>query len=406
MRALVLVIDGLQPAYLGPYGNEWVATSTFDRWAAEGVVFDQHFADIPEPEAFRRALRTGRHPLTPASPGPDLLTDLRAAGVRTARVGLPLSPDFPYASGWDYDLPAERDPDEPFTLKPTRRAVRRAIELLGDAPNALLLIEIDALLPPWEPSEDAVAELFADAAEDEEAEDEFGERADAILIEAEPLLPWSGPLPGRIAKDDDQLFFRLQRTYAAAVASLDAGLGWLLADCSKRGWGEEVVQVLTSGRGFPLGEHGAVGFAAAEPHEELVHLPFLLRWPNAEYAGVRVGSLSQPADMAPTLREWFGLGTGKAGGPLAGMSLVALARGANQQLREYAVIASHVGGKAIWGIRSAAWYLLIDEQHGDERRRLFVKPDDRWEVNDVRQPNLELADEMEQVLRTMTGPAP
>ena len=41
MRVLVLVVDALQPAYLGPYGNEWVATPTCDRWAADGVVFEK-----------------------------------------------------------------------------------------------------------------------------------------------------------------------------------------------------------------------------------------------------------------------------------------------------------------------------------------------------------------------------
>ena len=45
MRILVVVVDGLQPASVGAYGNEWVATPFLDRWAAEGVVFDQHLAD-------------------------------------------------------------------------------------------------------------------------------------------------------------------------------------------------------------------------------------------------------------------------------------------------------------------------------------------------------------------------
>ena len=38
MRVLVLVVDGLQAAYLGPYGNEWIDTPTLDQWAAAGVV--------------------------------------------------------------------------------------------------------------------------------------------------------------------------------------------------------------------------------------------------------------------------------------------------------------------------------------------------------------------------------
>jgi hypothetical protein len=43
-RALVIVVRGLSPAMLGAYGNEWIHTPTIDRFAARGVVYDQHFA--------------------------------------------------------------------------------------------------------------------------------------------------------------------------------------------------------------------------------------------------------------------------------------------------------------------------------------------------------------------------
>jgi arylsulfatase A-like enzyme len=129
MRVLVLTIDGLQPAYLGPYGCEWVATPTLDRWAAVGVVFDQHFADCPDIDAARHVWRTGRHALAPLARGADLIADLRAAGVRTAHVG-------PASDGWDIDLPAARDDADPLALKPTRRAVRQAIEQIGPAASA------------------------------------------------------------------------------------------------------------------------------------------------------------------------------------------------------------------------------------------------------------------------------
>ena len=44
---------------------------------------------------------------------------------------------------------------------------------------------------------------------------------------------------------------------------------------------------------------------------------------------------------------------------------------------------------------------LLDPPAADPPRtpQLFVKPDDRWEVNDLRQQNLEQADELERILR-------
>jgi arylsulfatase A-like enzyme len=367
MRIVLLDIDGLQPAFLGPFGCEWLPTPTLDRWAAAGVVFDQHFADCPDPDV-QPGWRTGRHAL--AAGGDDLLADLRVTGAMTARVGPAQS-----ANGWNIDLPTKRDAD-PLLLKPTRRAVRQAIEKLGDRENALLRIEIDALLPPWRPSAEALAETFA-VGEDEE-----------------PLEPWSDPLPDQIPMKDDVMFTRLQQTYAAAVATLDASLDRLVIDCSKRGWGNDALWILTASRGFPLGEHGAVGFAAADVHEELVHLPLMMRWPNGEPAGLRISAFTQPADLGVTARELFGLKVIGEDHPWAGRSLTSLARTGDGSTRDRLATALRRGERTLIGSRSPGWYLMLDDRP-DSERRLFVKPDDRWEVNDVRARNQDLAEELE-----------
>jgi len=373
MRVLLLDIDGLQPAYLGPYGCEWAPTPTLDHWATAGVVFDQHFADCPDP-AVTPGWRTGRHPL--AGGGTDLLVDLRAAKVTTARVGPTQA-----AAGWDIEVPAKRDA-APLELKPIRRGARQAIEQIGEAAHALLRIEIDALMPPWRPAAEALADVFVESAEDESGEAE----------------PWTADLPERIAPDDDRAFARIQNTYAAAVATLDASLAKLLVDCGKRGWGDDAMWILTAGRGFPLGEHGVVGFAASDVHEELVHLPLLLRWPNASHAGHRVAGFTQPMDLAPTLRELFDLPIVPAADVWTGHSLVSLARGGETLIRDHAVSAVRRADRTRWGYRSPGWYLMLDDRP-DRDRRLFVKPDDRWEVNDVAMRNQELAEEMAREFR-------
>src|SRR5260370_1450940 len=53
MKFLAIVASGLPLGYVGCYGNEWIATPTLDRLAAEGIVFDQHFADHPDIEPAR-----------------------------------------------------------------------------------------------------------------------------------------------------------------------------------------------------------------------------------------------------------------------------------------------------------------------------------------------------------------
>src|SRR5205814_6678858 len=47
MKVVVIAVDGLPAWALGAYGNEWIATPNFDEFAAQSIVFDQHFADVP-----------------------------------------------------------------------------------------------------------------------------------------------------------------------------------------------------------------------------------------------------------------------------------------------------------------------------------------------------------------------
>jgi arylsulfatase A-like enzyme len=386
MRAVVLTVSGLQPAYLGAYGNEWAPTPTVDAWAAAGVVFDNHFSNDPDPSAARRAWWD----YSDTTGSSNLLQDLRAAGVRTVRIGPARSSAEPSDAAWDVRATVAREAG-PITLKPTRRAIRQALEQLADAPSALVWVEIDALHPPWTVPEELVAEFFPEDDDDGETEQNG----------ATPTEPWTGGVPERIDAADDARFRCVQRTYAAAVTSLDDALGRLWKDCAKNGWADEAFWLLTSDAGFPLGEHGAVGPARAGLHEELIHLPLVMRWPGGEHAGLRVRELTQPPDVAATLRELYGLPTVDSGGTRAGHSLLPLARDAGGPVRSHAVCIGEREGVRSWGVRTLDGYLLATD--GPESvRRLYVKPDDRWEFNDVAKHHPDTVAQLEQLYREAT----
>jgi arylsulfatase A-like enzyme len=184
------------------------------------------------------------------------------------------------------------------------------------------------------------------------------------------------------------------------VATFDESLGKLLADCDKHGWGDEAVWLITSSRGFPLGEHGPVGDAATALHEELVHLPLILRMPNSQWSGMRSSALTQPMDLAPTLRDLFGLALRAVGGIWTGGSLLPIASGGENLNRKQAVTGQARDSQSHWGYRTPSWYLMLDGQ-----RRLFAKPDDRWEVNDVAVRNQDHVEEMEREFRTYLAPS-
>jgi Sulfatase len=402
MRALVLVPRGFHLGHAGCYGNDWIATPALDRLAAEGVVFDQHFADRPDLEGACRAWRSGTYHFPPL-PGeqpppppeqPDLLALLRAHGVVISLVtdaGRPVPAEF--AAGWD-SVRRVAAGDEETALERTLEATLAAVEELAGVPHWLLWVDLAVLLPPWHVPDDLQDAYLEEQPCDEEEEDE--EEAE-LLEQREPLEPLLDPAPGAIDPHDDATFLRLQGSYAAAVTHLDRGLDVLLEELRRRQVLDDLLLVLSSDHGLPLGEHGVVGPCRPWLHDELIHLPLIVRRPGGAAAGRRVAALTQTVDLMPTLLEAFGV----AAPPVHGRSLWPLLHGAPQQARPYACSGLLLGGDAELALRSPPWAFLLrlGGAEGTRQPQLYVKPDDRWEVNDVRQHHLELCEHFEQVLR-------
>jgi arylsulfatase A-like enzyme len=374
MKALVVVARGLQLGYVGGYGNDWIDTPALDRLAAEGVVFDQHVADRPDAAGARRAWRRGRYPFSPCDEPPadsaDLLALLRGAGVTTflLRDERGLFPDE-FTTGWDEALTVPSDDPEGVL-----GTLPLALHRLAGPEHWLLWVESAALLPPW---------------------DVPAESHDPGVEEEEPLAPWTGPLPEAIDAEDDETFLRLQAAYAAAVRTLDAGLGFVYEELAARRLLDDLLLVVTADHGFPLGEHGAVGDHQPGLYEELLHLPLLLRLPRAEEAGRRIPALTQPVDLMPTLLEAFGVSV-----PVVhGHCLWPLVRGKADRVRDYACSGLPYPTGWDWALHTPDWALRLPPPADPPRPpQLFVKPDDRWEVNDLRQHHLEWAERLEQTL--------
>jgi hypothetical protein len=401
MKVIVLAAGGWHLGCIGAYGNDWVEAPNLDRLAAEGVVFDQHYADVPDAAAARRAWRSGRYDFPeagePDRPGPpaaaDLLAALHADGVATCLIedgSRYHGSDF--ALGWNHHITAPQAArgNKEAALEGVLGRVRDALHRLTPRERWLLWITADTLLPPWQMPGEYRDLYFGPDAEPEEDE-EGGE--------AEPLTPLMDPAREVVAAANDRLFLRLQRTYGGAVTLLDEGVGVLLEGMEEHGLLDEAALVVTSDRGFALGEHGLVGDALDIPHEERVHVPLLVRLPGATGSGLRVAELTQAVDLMPTLLSAFGLPVPAV---VQGHDLLPLCRGEGGPVRPYACCGLGSGGAVAWAIRTPDWALLLPAPAGPTLAappRLYVKPDDRWEVNDVLQHHLELAQHLEQTLR-------
>jgi arylsulfatase A-like enzyme len=425
MQAIVWILRGCPAGWLGAYGNEWVGTPNLDRIAAEGVVFDRHISNDPSPAGACAAWLGG-----PTASGPRLLATLQAAGIRTVLVRANQPPtDAPewFYAGWDEVFDARPLPTDRSPLASLLRRLPHLLDRLADSPY-LLWIEIDRLLPPWtvdqevfeayvvdEPNADeAAADEPQDEAEDSEssdeadgaaADDEHAEESDpaADPADTEPVLPWTDPPTGWFDTNDLDSYDWLHSSFAAVVTTLDAELGRMFQHLRDRGLDRTATWIITSDLGYPLGEHGQVGLHRPWLHEELVHLPLLLRWPGGVEAGRRIPAFTQPPDLAPTLLAVFGLT------PEAGCNLLPLAQGQQDSPRRFAITRLELGEAAEAALRTADWAYLLPLRVPDGETRtpqLYEKPDDRWEVNDLRLRNIERADELDALLRTALATPP
>jgi arylsulfatase A-like enzyme len=345
MKILVIEACGLHLGYLGCYGNDWVATPNLDRLAAQGITFDWHFADQPE--------------LLPTTPWAD-----RSVGVG------------------NYAFPGQAHGRSIGQFTPGLTRCAAITSLAGDIQSAVEAgdawhwLEGPRLLPPWNLDNELLESYF-----------------DEDDIE-EGLAPWADPPLGPVALNDAEIL-QLQNTYAAAVTVFDAQLGVALDRLRECGILNDLLLCVTARSGLPLGEHGMIGASRPMLHDELVHLPLLLRLPGAAHAGMRIGALTQPIDLLPTFLDALG----QPIEPMHGRNLWPLIRGESETVRPYAVSALCVGGEESWLLRTPDW--AFHAPVGERSPQLFAKPGDRWEVNDLYQQQVEIADPMARTLQAL-----
>jgi arylsulfatase A-like enzyme len=392
MNAICLVIDGLHAGYLGCYGNAWVGTPGCDRLAAESFVLDGAYLDSPALDSLYRSYWLGEH--AAASSGrienlsSGLADRLSAAGVSTT-----LATDaadvarHPLAGGFGQcvEVPTERPDHAASELEDTQAArfFAAGLDALREArPPFLLWLHSQGMAGPW----DAPRELRERYAADDDPPPPGFTRPPAMRLPADP--------------DPDELL-GIRQAYAAQVAVLDSCVDALAEELRESKWAADTLFILLSARGYALGVHGCVGSppGQTEPlYGELTSIPWLLRFPDGLGAADRGGALVQPPDLFATLLDWFGF-------PLAERAdhngLLPLVRGKTHTMRDRAAIVSPGVERAL---RTPAWYARFSSQEAAE---LYLKPDDRWEANDLSRRCPEVVEAMRKALDDcQTGPTP
>ncbi len=406
MNAICLVIDRLHAGYLGCYGNRWVQTPEFDRLAAESFVFDHATLDSPELSALYRSWWHAQHACEPslvATPHASLIARLQQQGIATGF----LTDDPAALAALPADIAAELKPlliDEPLPSEPARDSRRAHLQHMFDAGLTwletatspfLLWLHVGSLGLTW----DAPLELREHYRAEEDPE--FAQGVEVPRF----VLPTN--------YDPDQLQAILQ-AYAAQVTLCDEHVGHFVDCIRDSSLASDTLITVVGGRGLPLGEHRRVGPFDEALCGELIHTPWLMRFPDRLGALCRSSALVQPGDLGATLAEWFGVPAQEPASRVA-RSLLPLIRDEAPTWRERAIVVNSQGEQ---GIRTARWYLRQTGEQpapGDEPDRaaaadvatsrvyLYAKPDDRFEVNDVIDRCADVAVSLQQALTAFTS---
>lgn len=351
ITTVVLHLDAVSLRYLGCYGNEWVASPAIDRLAHEGMVFDHCFAPL---DLLANGIRVAAFDR--------LLAEWSAAGVRL---------------GWGSSCILARCPNGAAAIDVKQSGATSLERLLGAAGDWLkegasgpgvLWLDIGLAPSDWSPDADLLEEYL----EDRTPFDLRGEES-GMVEESIDLAQLDS------ARD----------TYAARVATLDRRLGLFFDRLREAGVWDSLVVVLSAEQGWPLGEHDSLGWARPWVHGERDHVPLVLKLPGA--SGGRSASLVTPADLGPTMAELMGVAYSGGAGE---RSLAPILRGESSWTREYLV-----GGlrEREFYLRTMFWKLILPVGLGgqDRPRQLYAQPEDRFEVNEMAEQKLDVADHLE-----------
>lgn len=360
-QAICIVIDGLRASALGTYGNTTSGTPRLDKLASRSHVVEWFWGDSPDLAAFYDAVWSGQHTLREKASrsAPSVLDILGEAGVErrlmTDDTDLAEQPtpgrfDKVVRVVTSVECAAE-DLSETAVGQFCSAAIERLEGWQEESPGGLTWLHTRGLFGLWDAPLDLRAELLDE--------------------DDPPAATFLNPPSDLRHVDDPDVLLVHRAAYAAQVAVVDACVGALCQAIEESATGTETLLILLGSRGFALGEHGAIGGECRELYGERLHLPCLVHVCGERIPRSRLAVLAQPVDLRATLLNWFGVG----GREDAGDGRALLVRGAARQV---AVSAGDSGERAI---RTPAWFL---RQTGTgEQLQLFVKPDDRWEANDV-----------------------
>jgi len=294
----------------------------------------------------------------------------------------------------DADIPVHLLSDDPrlLALRETTRLTSvetfpEVADVAADSPEKTTLARFGSVLLDWleEPAREEIIWAHARGLLGPwDAPYSFREDL-ADEEDPEPPTMVHPPFERENREFDSDHVLGITQAYAGQVTVLDMLLGELLATIEELPEDEQPLVVLTSTGGYPLGLHGQIGRdddSTVRLYSDTLHVPLLFRRPGGKEGLARCQGLARLGDILPTIVESFGLeSTPQEGLDLLNVRLV--------DEREF-VLSGIADQRCFRGDHWSLRYHLPDlDTPLDEidihqiATELFVKPDDRWDVNNV-----------------------
>ena len=406
-RGVILIhADTLRPDHLGFYGYTRDTAPFLARFAKEGAVFKQAFAQAGWTKVSTSSFMTSLYPTTHGVKG---ITDrlpasattaaevYRAAGYATVSFSSVAFTGLGTNLHQGYEELHERtsvDTGPQYTSKTARTFVDRAgewIEQHRDAPFFMYLHVFDPHSPfeprrPWDT-------MWADGAK----RDEHLKQLEALRkVIANPFMSDRGMATrdemAKAGVEPASYLSHEKDWYDGSIRGVDAELGRLFERLRSLGLDRDVAVAFLADHGEEFQEHGRM-WHGQSVYGEMMHVPLIVRWPAGIQGGRVIEEPVELVDVMPTLLDVSGL-PHPAG--IQGQSLLPLVRESSGSARGWKrrpVIMEkqpsdpnrHPNATEAYAIIDGNWKLVHNKVRPAERAEyeLYEYPKDQFDQKNV-----------------------
>lgn len=291
-----------------------------DKWVGGWRHFRQYLRDVGLGELLEKNPKVGNHNMAPSGPEGTHIYSLVPQEHHEAAFSCKEAEKF---------IRHERDPSKPFCM---------VVSIYG--PHSPV-----APPRPWDELYSSKEFPLPDNHRDLLLNKPFGQRRN---LQCYKLHTWT-----------EEQFRDYNARYWAYCAYIDKQIGRVLKALDDTGQAEDTLVIFTSDHGDMVSAHGMILKLSSCGYDELLRVPFIVRYPRVVRPGIRSDALIESVDVLPTILALCGM---KPPESVQGRAFDEILRGKAHEFRE--VIFSEWGNNNLV-VRTRDWKYVSNWKQGD-----------------------------------------